>query len=101
MPAPPQALALLMIGVLATIAQWMMTRAFAIGRPLVNATLQYSGIAFSFLLGVGWFDDTVTPLAVAGMILIAAAGVAATVERKPAPAAWAPSKPNDPPRSPP
>lgn len=81
LPGGWQALGLLLLGTLATVAQWMMTRAFAIGRPLVNATLQYSGIAFSFLLGVGWFDDTVTPLAVAGMILIAAAGVAATWRR--------------------
>ena len=75
---------LLLIGLLATLAQWLMTRAFARGRPLVNATLQYSGIAFSFLLGVGWFDDVVTPMAVAGMVLIAAAGVAATLQRGPA-----------------
>ena len=105
LPGPTQALALLMIGVLATVAQWMMTRAFAVGRPLVNATLQYSGIAFSFLLGVAWFDDAVTPLAVAGMILIAMAGVAATVRRAPAPAhapdALAPSNPDPLTRSPP
>ncbi len=75
---------LLCIGVLATVAQWMMTRAFAIGRPLAIATLQYSGIAFSFLLGVAWFGDVVTPVAVAGMVLIAAAGVAATLRRAPA-----------------
>lgn len=100
MPGPLQALALLMIGVLATVAQWMMTRAFAIGKPLVNATLQYSGIAFSFLLGVAWFEDTVTPLAVAGMILIAAAGVAATVRRAPAPDAAASPNAQRPPRSP-
>ena len=100
LPGPAQAFALLMIGVVATVAQWMMTRAFAHGRPLVNATLQYSGIAFSFLLGVGWFDDAVTPLAVAGMILIAVAGVTATVRRAPAPDAVALSNPDSPPRSP-
>jgi drug/metabolite transporter (DMT)-like permease len=100
MPGPMQALALLMIGVLATFAQWMMTRAFAIGRPLVNATLQYSGIAFSFLLGVAWFDDAVTPLAVGGMILIAAAGVAAAMRRAPVPDASASPIPPHPPRSP-
>lgn len=99
LPGPPQALALLMIGVLATVAQWMMTRAFALGRPLVNATLQYSGIAFSFLLGVAWFEDAVTPLAVIGMVLIAAAGVAAAVRRAPAPGDLPASSPDRPPRS--
>ena len=99
-PGPAQAFALLMIGVVATLAQWMMTRAFAHGRPLVNATLQYSGIAFSFVLGVGWFGEAVTPLAVAGMILIAGAGVAATVRRAPAPGAWSPPNPPGQRRSP-
>ncbi|MFM7704928.1 MAG: DMT family transporter [Rubrivivax sp.] len=101
MPGAMQAFGLLMIGVLATVAQWMMTRAFAHGRPLVNATLQYSGIAFSFLLGVGWFGDPVTPLAVAGMILIVAAGVAATARRAPAHDGTAPARPDFPRRSPP
>ena len=102
MPGPQAALMLLMIGGLATVAQWMMTRAFAIGLPLVNATLQYSGIAFSFVLGVAWFDDAVTPLALAGMILIAAAGVAATLRRAPPTAPGAPPAPDPqrPPRSP-
>ena len=69
---------LLLNGLLATVAQWMMTRAFSIGRPLANATLQYAGIVFSFLLGVWIFDDPVTPLAVGGMILIVAAGIVVT-----------------------
>ena len=84
---------------MATVAQWMMTRAFALGRPLVTATLQYSGIAFSFLLGVAWFEDAVTPLAVIGMVLIAAAGVAAAVRRAPAPGDRPASSPDRPPRS--
>jgi len=70
---------LVAIGVLATIAQWMMTRAYAIGRTLGNASLQYLGIAFSFAFGVWLFDDRVTWMAVAGMALIVAAGLAATM----------------------
>jgi drug/metabolite transporter (DMT)-like permease len=34
------------IGLLATAAQLMMTRAYAIGSPLINASLHYSGIGF-------------------------------------------------------
>jgi drug/metabolite transporter (DMT)-like permease len=69
---------LLATGLLATIAQLMMTRAYAIGRPLVNASLQYLGIVFSFGYGVWLFDDPVTALALAGMALIVIAGVVAS-----------------------
>ncbi len=64
-----------------------MTRAYAIGRPLVNASLQYLGIVFSFVYGVVLFHDPVTWMAILGMIFIVAAGVAATFLRsKAAPA---------------
>jgi drug/metabolite transporter (DMT)-like permease len=69
---------LLAVGVLATSAQLMMTRAYSTGRPLVNASLQYLGIAFSFGYGVLLFADRVTWMALAGMILIVCAGLAAT-----------------------
>ena len=72
---------LLAIGVLATVAQLMMTRAYATGRTLVNASLQYLGIAWSFAFGVLLFDDKVTALAIAGMLLIAGAGLSATLLR--------------------
>jgi S-adenosylmethionine uptake transporter len=70
---------LLAIGVLATLAQLMITRAYAVGRPLANAALQYLGIAFAFGFGVWLFDDPVTWQAIGGMLLIVAAGLAATV----------------------
>lgn len=69
---------LLATGVLATMAQMMMTRAYAIGRALSNASLQYLGIVFSFAFGVLLFDDPVTWAALAGMALIIGAGLAAT-----------------------
>jgi S-adenosylmethionine uptake transporter len=69
---------LLAIGVLATTAQMMMTRAYAIGRALTNASLQYMGIAFAFVFGVLVFDDPVTGLALAGMVQIVGAGLVAT-----------------------
>jgi S-adenosylmethionine uptake transporter len=72
---------LVAVGLLATVAQLLMTRAYAKGRALVNASLQYLGIAFSFAYGVLLFGDHVTWMAVAGMLLIVAAGVRATLLR--------------------
>lgn len=69
---------LLAVGVLATAAQLMMTRAYSIGRPLVNASLQYLGIAFATIYGVLIFDDRVTAMSLAGMALIVVAGLGAT-----------------------
>jgi drug/metabolite transporter (DMT)-like permease len=79
----PSGVALLVaIGVLAALAQWMMTRAYGRGATLGNAALQYLGIVFSFLFGVWWFDDAVTGMALAGMVLIVGAGIAATLMRQ-------------------
>jgi S-adenosylmethionine uptake transporter len=72
---------LLAVGLLASVAQLMMTRAYSIGRPLVNASLQYLGIAFSFAYGVLLFADHVTWMALAGMLLIVGAGLCATLLR--------------------
>jgi drug/metabolite transporter (DMT)-like permease len=74
-------LLLLAIGLLATVAQWMMTRAYATGATLGVAALQYLGIAFSFVFGVWLFQDPVTPMSLVGMVLIVGAGVAATLLR--------------------
>jgi S-adenosylmethionine uptake transporter len=72
---------LLAVGLLATTAQLMMTRAYGIGRTLVNASLQYLGIAFSFAYGVLLFNDRVTGMALGGMLLIVGAGLSATLLR--------------------
>lgn len=84
----PQGVGLLLaVGLLATVAQLMMTRAYSTGKTLVNASLQYLGIVFSFAYGVVLFRDPVTWMAILGMIFIVAAGVAATFLRsKAAPA---------------
>jgi drug/metabolite transporter (DMT)-like permease len=66
------------IGVLATTAQWLMTSAYRTARPLVNASLQYLGIAFSFVYGVLLFGEIITPMAMAGIVLIVGAGLSAT-----------------------
>ncbi len=72
---------LLALGLLATVAQLLMTRAYSNGRTLVIASLQYLGIAFSFGYGVLLFADRVTWMALGGMILIVGAGLAATLLR--------------------
>ena len=69
---------LMATGVFATSAQVLMTRAYAIGRPLSNASLQYLGIAFSFVYGIVLFHDPLTWMAVGGMVLIVVAGLAAS-----------------------
>jgi drug/metabolite transporter (DMT)-like permease len=66
-----------LVGLLATVAQLMMTRAYAIGRPLVNASLQYLGIAFAFAFGVLLFKDPLTAGAIIGILLVVGAGLAA------------------------
>jgi S-adenosylmethionine uptake transporter len=72
---------LLAIGTLATAAQWMMTRAYATGATMGIAALQYVGIVFSSLLGLLLFDESLPATASAGIVLILAAGVAATLLR--------------------
>jgi S-adenosylmethionine uptake transporter len=94
----PSGLALLLaIGVLATAAQWLLTRAYTIGATLSNAALLYMGIVFGALFGMLLFDDPLNAMAVTGMLLIAAAGVAATwLSQHVAPApAKAPVAPGD------
>jgi len=61
----------------------MLTRAYAHGRTLVNANLQYLGIGFSYLYGVLLFDERVTWMAMVGMVLIVGAGAYATALRIP------------------
>ena len=75
---------LLAVGVLATAAQLMLTGAYARGPTLVNASLQYLGIGFSFMFGVLLFDDRITWVAVVGMALIVGAGIGSTMLRRPA-----------------
>ncbi len=82
-PHSPSGVALLLaIGVLATAAQLMMTRAYAIGSTLSNATLQYTGIVFAFGYGAWLFGEDITGSAVLGVALIAGAGVVATALRQ-------------------
>ena len=72
---------LLPIGVLASIAQWCMTRAYSQGPTLVAANLQYSGIVFSALYSLLLFGDQIPLLGWLGMVVIVVSGVVATALR--------------------
>ena len=72
------ALLLLGIGLCATAAQMAMTRAYRVGKTLVVANLQYTGIVFSSVWGVIVFGDVFDWHAWAGIGIILASGIAAT-----------------------
>lgn len=76
-----QALWLVPLGVLASLGQLCMTRAYSQGATLVVANLQYSGIVFGALYSLLLFGDHLPLLGWAGMALIVASGIAATVLR--------------------
>ncbi|WP_295985006.1 DMT family transporter [uncultured Variovorax sp.] len=80
------ALWLLPIGLLAALGQLCMTRAYATAKTqagtLVVANLQYSGIVFAAFYSVVLFDDRIDAAGWAGMALIIASGIAATVLRQ-------------------
>lgn len=73
---------LIPIGVLASLGQWCMTRAYAHGHTLVVASLQYSGIVFAALYSLLLFGDQMPLSAWLGIGLIVASGVAATFLRE-------------------
>jgi S-adenosylmethionine uptake transporter len=72
---------LIPIGVLASLGQWAMTRAYSRGATLLVANLQYAGIVFAALYSLVLFDDQIPLLGWTGMGLIVASGIAATVLR--------------------
>jgi S-adenosylmethionine uptake transporter len=75
------ALWLLPVGVMASLGQLCMTRAYSRGATLVVANLQYSGIVFGALFSLLLFGDSIPLAGWAGMGLIVASGIAATVLR--------------------
>ncbi|MEN9398423.1 MAG: hypothetical protein RLZ81_2953, partial [Pseudomonadota bacterium] len=72
---------LIPIGVLASLGQWCMTRAYSHGATLVVANLQYSGIVFAAIYSLVLFGDQIPALGWAGMALIVSSGIIATVLR--------------------
>jgi len=72
---------LIPIGVLASLGQWCMTRAFSRGATLLVANLQYAGIVFAAFYSLLLFGDKIDTIAWAGMVVIVGSGVAATILR--------------------
>ncbi len=72
---------ILPIGILASMGQLCMTRAYASGATMLVANLQYSGIVFAAILGVIVFGDRLPLIAWSGMAVILASGIAATILR--------------------
>ncbi len=75
------ALWLIPVGVLASLGQLCMTRAYSRGATLVVANLQYAGIIFSALYSLLFFGDSIPLVGWLGMALIVASGIGATVLR--------------------
>lgn len=79
------ALWLLPLGLLASLGQLCMTRAYSLAKTrsatLVVANLQYSGIVFGAFYSLLLFGDHIPLIGWAGMVLIVASGIAATVLR--------------------
>lgn len=69
---------LMVIGVTAAVGQMAMTRAYHVGRTLVVANLQYSGIVFSTIWGMLIWSDALGWSGWAGIAIIIASGVTAT-----------------------
>lgn len=73
------------MGILASLGQLTMTRAYSMsvghGGTLMVANLQYSGIVFSALYGLMLFGDNIPLVGWAGMALIIVSAIAATVLR--------------------
>jgi S-adenosylmethionine uptake transporter len=72
---------LLPVGIFASLGQLCMTRAYSKGATLVVANLQYSGIVFAALYSLLLFGDDIPLIGWAGMALIVASGMSATLLR--------------------
>ncbi len=69
------------IGVLASLGQWCMTRAYSQGATLVVASMQYSGIVFASIFSLTLFGDHIAAMGWIGIAVIVASGMLATVLR--------------------
>jgi S-adenosylmethionine uptake transporter len=77
----PQWLWVIPLGVLASLGQWCMTRAFAKGATLLVANLQYAGIVIASFYSLVLFGDPIDHLEWLGIGLIMSSGILSTVLR--------------------
>lgn len=59
-----------------------MTRAFAYGNMMLTACFQFAVIPFAEIISVVFFNETLPPVALTGMLLILFAGITASVITK-------------------
>jgi S-adenosylmethionine uptake transporter len=69
------------IGILASMGQWCMTRAYRHGATLVVASMQYTGIVFASFFSLLLFGDHIAPIGWAGIAVIVTSGLLATLLR--------------------
>ncbi|CAM8664795.1 RhaT Permeases of the drug/metabolite transporter (DMT) superfamily [Comamonadaceae bacterium] len=69
------------IGILASMGQWCMTRAYRKGATLVVASMQYSGIVFGVIFSLVLFGDQIPALGWVGIAVIVSSGILATILR--------------------
>lgn len=81
---PDQVALVLGIGLLATLAQLVVAKAYAISTPLIPSTISYSAIVFSSILGALWWGDTLGFWEALGIALIVASGVLVSATAAPA-----------------
>jgi drug/metabolite transporter (DMT)-like permease len=67
------------VGIFGGLAQLAMTRAYRYGKTLVSASLAYTTVVFSALLGVFVWDEMLVPLAWVGIAVVVASGLAASM----------------------
>lgn len=82
MPTPENALGLLGIGLMATLGQIAVTRAYAQGNMLLSSCLGFLAIPISAVIGFICFGDRFSAAALLGMLLITVSGLFATVFTK-------------------
>jgi S-adenosylmethionine uptake transporter len=76
-----QAMWVIPIGILASLGQWCMTRAYSHGATLVVASMQYTGIVFASFFSLVLFGDHIAPIGWAGIAVIVISGLLATLLR--------------------
>ena len=66
---------LMAIGGSGLVGQLAMTRAFGQGSALLNAALQYTTIIFAALIGLGFWNESLDAIGVAGIVCVISAGL--------------------------
>lgn len=80
--APYPLVLLLLVGLFASVGQMFLTRAFAVGDPAKVSVVGLSQVVFTLMIDVALVGHEVTPIAMAGTVLILAPTAWVMLERK-------------------